>query len=179
MNDLEPMDPLEALRRKRLRRRGAGGTPWTEAVPNPGGPPEAQYSEGNRAEVRIVCDLRPKHSSRRPIEVITVFQHVGGGRWTTHLKSKRVQKARREDRGSIDPGLTLTGNDKYRVSEHGANPEAGTRAVYSLKCSRCGHFSVDLREPALFAILNACMRQQRNTLPLKELNAIVAHMAKA
>lgn len=129
--------------------------------------------------IRIVCDVREGHSQRRPQSVVTVFQHIEEGGWTTHVDSKRVQRERTALGGSVDSGLTLVGDDVYSLSEHGTRPDRTMRAVYPLRCPKCQKFPVDATEAKLFPILDGLRHAGVDFISLRALAAKLGRMAKA
>jgi hypothetical protein len=136
-------------------------------------------------EIRIVCDQQQGHSSKRATSLVTVFKHLGSGdesdsrngRWSTLVKSKRVQREQTKNAGSTDTGLTLTGNDVYKSATHGRSPSEGTRSVYQIECAGCSSYPVSAREETLFGILNILRHAGIQQITLRALAARVSSKA--
>lgn len=136
-------------------------------------------------EIRIVCDQTPGHSQKRPTSLITVFQHIGSdnenddnnGRWTTHVRSKRLQRSMTAQSGSVDPGRTLTGDEVFKIDVHGMRPAKGTRSVYQIECPTCSAYPVSAREETIFAILNKLRHAGIGSITLRALAARISGMS--
>lgn len=135
--------------------------------------------------IRVFCDApNPRHPRKHPRVLVTTFNRLGTdrqddpltGRWGEFNSSPRVKRLL-SGRGN-NSGTTLTGDERYWVSEQGTSTgHPPTRSVYSLTCPTCQK-PYEFREATMFAVLNEAHRVDESDLTLAQLSDIVQNMAQ-